>query len=277
MPEWQPANVDVLSPENAVVLSRQPFEHITSSLQACSARLLRFVCSAGECGQLLLAAEAAGWQRRKPASPRESATILASDFLVEQMMLRLRPWVPEDASAWRYGLLSLSLQECLGKQFWGMARQWTFVKLQPDQSICISNEGPSMSTTMLSISVLIPLNVAGAQLKFKLARTNEVAGEPCAVEQGSAILHMHPQHLMEVRTPSRILHVLWLQLLYGIEEKSRQLARSVPSSSSPECAPILMTPPPAVPVPPAVPFEAPSVDPACELVVACSHAWELGD
>ncbi|CAE7546171.1 unnamed protein product [Symbiodinium sp. CCMP2592] len=261
MPEWQPANVDVLSPDNAVVLSRQPFEHITSSLQACSARLLRFVCSAGECGQLLLAAEA-GWQRRKPASPRESATILPSDFLVEQMMLRLRPWVPE---------------ECLGKQFWGMARQWTFVKLQPGQSICISNEGLSMSTTMLSTSVLIPLNMAGAQLNFKLARSNEVAGEPCAVEQGSAILHMHPQHLMEVRTPSRILHVLWLQLLYGIEEKSRQLARSIPSSSSPECAPILMSPPPAAPVPPAVPFEAPSVDPACELVVGCSHAWELGD
>eukprot|EP00913_Durusdinium_trenchii_P021978 g20651.t1 len=80
--------------ENAVVLARPPLHATATPCLKETTTLVRFVCSAGECGQLLLVAEAAGFSEVSHNLSR--SLVMAGSSLQQQLMQRLRPWLSEE-------------------------------------------------------------------------------------------------------------------------------------------------------------------------------------
>ncbi|CAL1133625.1 unnamed protein product [Cladocopium goreaui] len=254
---------------DAVVLSRPPWAATATEFQD-KATIVRFLCSPGECGQLLIMAEAAGFL--KAPSGLERSTLIASSKLQEQFLGRLRPW--------------LSKEENVDEADQALYDQLEFLRLQPGSRACISAESKQEQTQL----VLLPLNRAGAELHF----VRSEACMPLANEQGAAILLAHPSEHLEVSGASQgVLHLLCLTLsraqepkhaptnafqIDGLSEKTKTRNLRGPSAGCP--APTFenpgsdfhMAPPALVPPPPAVAVDPPPMDvwpedPVCQLEI----------
>lgn len=232
----------VFCEEGSVVLDNPPFEPVSVSLipQLPGARYLRNVCSAAECAQVLLLAEATCMEEEVRGG-RLSTAFFVDHELNRSLSERVNRFLP---------------QECFGGNLRGLDRLWVVERcepgtqsrpgLQPSQqetsldSTCRLVQNPEFASMGTMLLFLNSVN-AGGELRFWIPdeRLEDFEHPLVPPEQGSALFFFHGDHPLsliceDAPVHSGARHVLKCAVVYRLNrdaEKTdafRQLAEQYP-------------------------------------------------
>lgn len=207
----------------SVVLDLPPFEPCTSEALPGipGAVSLKSVCSAGECAQILLMAEAGFFVEEEPGG-RLASPIVVDEDLNLAMFSRIRDFLP---------------QECLGGVLRGLDRRWVVERCEPGMQTRpelrqsklesrlepgghLIDAGPGIS--LASVLLFLDQGSAGGEMRFWIPdeRLEEFEHPTLAPEQGSAVCFFsgdHPLSLIHEDVPVRVgaRHMLKCAVIYA--------------------------------------------------------------